>query len=116
MALNRNVPKDDYNAAVVGYSQIAADIETQALEDRFEIKGALLAPPRQPQKDRDGDVAMVNVAIMSTARRDRGSTSAKYQENWVPDELFKHRRDAGLCTYCGKDGHLFRTCPNAVVL
>lgn len=114
IALNRGIARDDYDSAVQSLQAIAVDIETASLERQWNIA-------HHPTRDRDGDVQMTSVNRVksdrepgsSTTRR-QGKGAARNRNTWIPDEIFQQRRQGGVCTRCGRNGHFARDCPNAV--
>ena len=47
----------------------------------------------------------------------KGKGAKKRQRpNWIPEAVFKQRKEAGNCTRCGKGGHKHWDCKNAVCI
>lgn len=119
VAMNRGVTRTNYDAAVAAYKSIAVDVETMAIEDRMRPS---TTPGTSQRRDGDGDVEMTTVSVTRTSppgasQPRRGTTGRKgpTRATWVPDALYRQRREANLCTRCGEEGHIRRECANAVV-
>jgi len=106
IALNRGVSRTDYAAAIASYRSIAVDLEAQ----NIEISGRPVQQQQAVKRDSDGDVVMTHVGAVNTARQKKGGQRA----NRVPDEVYKHRKEKGLCVRCGSATHYVRDCENAV--
>lgn len=113
IALNRGVSRTDYGAAVDTYRSIAVDLETKIIEESYRSR---VYPARREARDMDGDTRMTGVAAIGSVNSQLRKGTIQRRKNWIPDELFRQRRQEGVCTRCGDRGHYARGCANAILL
>lgn len=108
--VGRDIPLDDYPAAVRRIRSIAVDIES------FRLDNTLLPARAQAAitAGQDGDVPMSGVNKVSStsgwaAKKKQGSQSQQ-RAVWVSQDTIQARRAEGSCLRCGQQGHMVRTC------
>ena len=118
-AAGRGISLTNYTSAVGRYREIATDLETLRLEEKFHHGHRKRSENKTGQeRDVEGDITMTGINATRTQPQRGGQRRAGGKPQggkgpkavWVDKETITKRREDGLCLRCGKDGHFVNKC------